>query len=208
MRNNLNHSAPLQKLWALSLLVMLALPSYAQEPQARLDVHLQNNDQREQLTRDQLLRLIAEHNVAKWIFTKKITIAGGRKVVPHSHPVLTLNTRHIKDDELLLATFIHEQLHWFIDSHPSKQAAYERLKALYPDPPARFPEGSGGITDTYYHIIICYLEFKALQQLLGELKAWQVIKFWQQDHYRWIYSTVLEDRYRLEELVQDLDLDI
>ena len=29
-----------------------------------------------------------------------------------SHPVLTLHTRHRRDDDLLLSTFLHEQLHW------------------------------------------------------------------------------------------------
>ena len=38
-------------------------------------------------------------------------------VIPHSHPVLTLNTQYIDRDTLQIATFVHEQLHWFFDAH-------------------------------------------------------------------------------------------
>ena len=37
-----------------------------------------------------------------------------------------------------------------------------------------------------------YLEWRAVQQLLGELKARQVMEFWATDHYTWVYRTVLD----------------
>jgi hypothetical protein len=39
---------------------------------------------------------------------------------------------------------------------------------------------------------VIYLEYRADRELLGELKARQVMDFWAEDHYTWIYKTVLE----------------
>lgn len=173
---------------------------------ADLQIELVHNDAREEQTKEQLLRLISTYELDRWLFTKRVNIDSDFRTVPHSHPVLTLNTRHLKDDELLLATFIHEQFHWYIGAHPAKEVVLERVKEMYPEPVVGFPGGSGGEVDTYYHIIICYLEYRGLKQLLGELKAYQVITFWEQDHYWWIYKTVLEDQRQLESLVRELNI--
>jgi hypothetical protein len=39
------------------------------------------------------------------------------RAIPHSHPVLTLNTRNLDSDDQLLSAFLHEQLHWYLDAH-------------------------------------------------------------------------------------------
>lgn len=171
-----------------------------------LDIRLVNYDSLEIQTRDQLLRLLSWYDIQKWLYTKTIAIESGFHVIPQSHPVLTLSTRHLKDDDLLLSTFIHEQLHWFINDHASKAEILVQLKEMYPQPEISFPDGSGGETDTYFHLVICHLEYKALKELLGELRAYEIVKFWQQDHYRWIYRTVLEDQNRLAGLVKKFDL--
>ena len=41
-------------------------------------------------------------------------------------------------------------------------------------------------------IAVCYLEYLATRELLGELREKQVIHFWTTDHYTWVYKTVLE----------------
>ena len=58
--------------------------------------------------------------------------------------------------------------------------------------PAGFPEGARNEYSTYLHLLVGYLEYRADRELLGELKAKQVMDFWAADHYRWIYKTVLE----------------
>jgi hypothetical protein len=40
--------------------------------------------------------------------------------------------------------------------------------------------------------VVCYLEYRAIRELLGELKSKQIMEFWAGDHYTWIYKTVLE----------------
>lgn len=173
-------------------LVALALwCSPAAHGQTNLEITLVHGSPGEAQTREQLQRLLATHDVSRWIYTRKISI--DERAIPHSHPVLTLHTRHAKDDELLLSTFVHEQFHWhFAERHDATEAAIAELRTLFP----QVPDGpSGGAADersTYLHLLVCYLERQAVLQLFGELKARQVMEFWANDHYNWVYETVME----------------
>ena len=165
----------------------------AQTAPTQLEITLKRNDQREQQTRQQLQRLLSAYDVSNWIFTRKVIIESGFNVIPHSHPILTLSTRHLKDDELLLSTFVHEQLHWYLGEKPKEtEEAYKELRSMFPKVPVGFPEGGRNEESTYKHILVCYLEYQAVKELLGELKARQVMDFWATDHYTWVYKTVLE----------------
>ena len=131
------------------------------------------------------------YDLYKWIFTQKIEI--DENATPHSHPVLTLSARHVKDDELLLSTFVHEQTHWhFVNNEKLTDAALKDLKVMFPQVPKQGPEGARDEESTYIHLFVCYLEYRADRELLGELRARQVMEFWATDHYTWIYKTVLE----------------
>jgi hypothetical protein len=93
------------------------------------------------------------------------------RAIPHSHPVLTLHTRHLQDDELFLSTFVHEQFHWFlVQNEKDRDDAIKELRALFPTVPSRGPEGAQDENSTYLHLLDCYLEYRAVQQLLGELR--------------------------------------
>lgn len=61
--------------------------------------------------------------------------------IPSSHPVLTLHTRHLDSGDLLLATFLHEQLHWYLMSCPDErmEPAFEGLRARFPNAPVGHP---------------------------------------------------------------------
>jgi hypothetical protein len=171
--------------------ILLSHTALAQTNALQLDITLKNNDQKEPQTKQQLQRLLSAYDVSYWVFTRKILIESG--VIPHSHPTLTLSTRHLKDDELLLSTFVHEQLHWYLTEKPKEtEAAYNELKTMFAKVPVGFPEGDNDEESTYKHILVCYMEYQAIRELLGELKARQVMEFWATDHYTWIYKTVLE----------------
>ena len=115
------------------------------------------------------------------------------EAIPHSHPVLTLSARRVKDDELLLSTFVHEQAHWFLSQNQkATDDAKKDLRSMFPKVPIKPPEGAADEDSTYLHLIVNYLEYRADRELLGELKALQVMEFWATDHYTWIYKTVLE----------------
>src|SRR5215467_15325946 len=82
-------------------------------------------------TRAQLESLLARYDLDPWMFAPAIAI--DRDVIPHSHPVLTLHTRHVHDDLLLLSTLIHEESHWFLNQHPeATAAAVKDLEQMFP----------------------------------------------------------------------------
>ncbi len=174
------------------LLTLIALfASNSLYAQSNISIALKSGGKEEQQTKDQLQRILQTYDVARWVFTRSVLI--DEKAIPHSHPVLTLSTRHLKDDELLLSTFLHEQIHWFLSqNHNKTEEAKRELRVMFPRAPVSFPEGASNEESTYLHLIVIYLEYRAVRETLGELKARQVMEFWAADHYTWIYKTVLE----------------
>src|SRR3712207_4261996 len=74
-----------------------------------------------------------------------ISLAHGSKAEQETKAQLqrVLRGRHLMDDELLLSTFVHEQLHWFIaENRRDSEAAMKELRVLFPKIPVGFPEGS------------------------------------------------------------------
>jgi hypothetical protein len=138
---------------ALVSLLALAGPPTAVAPASAVHISpVHPQDAREVATRDQLQRLLHDYDLGPWLFTRDIRI--DRAAIPHSHPVLTLHTRHLKDDELLLSTFVHEELHWYLVEHPEATgAAIRELKARFPKTPTGFPLGSSDETGNYVHLL-------------------------------------------------------
>ena len=42
-----------------------------------------------------------------------------------------------------------------------------------------------------HHLIVCFLEYRAVTELLGEWMVKQMLDFWVTDHYTWIYKTAV-----------------
>lgn len=139
-------------------------------------------------------------DLEKYIFTKKIIIQS--KVIPHSHPILTLNTRQIDQPDRYFSTFLHEQIHWFFDGANSNKtdAFVEDIKKHFP----KIPDGNnGGAKDdysTYLHLGVCYYEFKVLSHYIGEDKARKI--FETADVYPWVDKQVLEKGSIIEEALK------
>ena len=161
------------------------------QAQSRLDISTVHGTPAELQTEAQLQRLAEHYDLSPWLFTHTIRI--DEQTIPHSHPVLTLHTRHLKDDELLVSTFVHEELHWFIEQHrKDADAAIVDLKRSYAVIPVGYPQGSADEDGNYEHLLVIYLEYRADRSLLGELRAREVMDFWAQDHYTWLYQAVLD----------------
>jgi hypothetical protein len=94
----------------------------------------------------------------------------------------------------LLATFVHEQFHWWASGKniDATRQAITELRAMFPKVPVGAPEGAVDENSTYLHLVVCYLEYRAMRELLGELRSKQIMEFWATDHYTWVYKTVLE----------------
>jgi len=160
----------------------------------------------ESATREQLVRLIDRYDLSPWEFTDRVVIDGTG--IPHSHPVLTLHTRHRDDDTLLLSTYLHEQLHWFGSSRPDTtiELAIAELKRRYPNPPVGFPHGADSELSAYIHYLVCRLEYLALRDVVGLEEANRAIEFWHGDHYTSIYRTIIDDGDTIDRILREHDL--
>jgi hypothetical protein len=172
-----------------------------------VEIKLRNDTDSERQTKAQLERLLNSYDMSKYTFTRQVVI--DENAIPHSHPVLTLHTRHLNSDDQLLSTYVHEQLHWYLNAHDQQtRAAEAELRKLYPKVPVGYPDGALDEESTYLHLIDCYLEMQADRQLMGTQRAADVMKFWAGDHYRWVYKTVLQDETRIAEIVKRQNLEL
>jgi hypothetical protein len=157
---------------------------------------LKHDSPAEQQTRAQLQSLLQRYDLTPYIYTHEVVI--DQDAIPHSHPVLTLHTRHLKQDDELLATFMHEQAHWFVAAHEdAEMKAQQAYRALYPKVPVGYPEGAQDEQSTYLHLTVCYLEYQSMKKLVGPERAKVTMEFWAKDHYTWIYKTLLADEDKI-----------
>ncbi len=156
----------------------------------KIHIALGSGSEKEVAAKEQLLHLIEQYDLSHWLFTREVLI-DEKQWIPHSHPVLTLNARYLDDDDSQLATFLHEQFHWYAaDKQQQVDAAVQEFKQMFPT----VPSGRAGARNeysTYLHLIVCDLELASLEDLLGNARALEVISGWQ--HYTWIYSEVLNN---------------
>jgi lysophospholipase L1-like esterase len=172
-----------------------------------ISIQLAHNSEREIDTEKQLARLLTSYDLHKYTFTHSVII--DERSIPHSHPVLTLHTRHLKSDDQLLSTYVHEQLHWYLEQHLEQtQAAENDLRKIYTKVPVGFPDGSDDEEGTYLHLITCYLEMQADRDLMGAERTAAVMNFWAGDHYRWVYRTVTQDESTIRGVVEQEKLEI
>ena len=163
-----------------------------------VEIELATGSACERAAECQLRRLLDTHDLGPLLITTRIRIRS--HVIPHSHPVLTLNTRHLDDDERQLAVFIHEQMHWYSGQHEEAfAAALLDLRRLNPDVPIGGDQGARSEDSTHLHLIICMLEYDGLARFLGRDRARAVIE--RADVYRWIYDRVLNDESAIRSIM-------
>ena len=153
----------------------------------------------------QLKRILGRHDLSKWTFTAVVRIDA--QDIPHGHPVLTMNANHLDKDELVLAVLLHEEIHWHLSARiEDAKKAVEEFRRIYPAVPSAPPEGARDEYSTYLHLIVNYLEYLALQQILGEDDARSILELWRQKRYRWIYGKALDDTNRTGSVVMNSGL--
>jgi hypothetical protein len=143
---------------------------------------------------DMLAGLRRRYDLARFEYTRQVRIAPTE--LPHSHPVLTLNTSFVRDEVALLSAYLHEQLHWYLTwyskSRPSDwDALFARLRARYPQVPAANEGGAQDAFSTYLHLVLNWCEVEAASQFIGRDAAVEHVG--RLPFYRWIYRTVLDD---------------
>jgi len=169
--------------------VLCAGPAFAQE-RLELTIETKNGTPEEEQAVLQLRRLVAEYEVERWLVTRDVLVDAD--AIPHSHPVLTVNTRYLENDPHQLTTLVHEQFHWWVlESQSDLAAAIREMEKAFPEVPVGQGRGARNKESTYLHLVVCDLEYGAMTQLVGANRAREVLEA--QRHYTWIYDQVLNN---------------
>ncbi len=167
----------------------------------RIDIDLSDAEREAERIRTWLGALRRRHDLARFEFTRHVRIVPAGPT--YSHPILTLGTRFTETEDLLLSTYLHEQMHWYLSllggpDHDPVEPVFDELVRRYPQAPVWLPEGARSYEQTYVHLVVCWLEVEAAAELIGRERANRVADTtW---GYRWIYRTVVADRDPLCEL--------
>lgn len=184
----------------VSLLMGSALMAVADDSEITITI-VGKKPELEEKAKTGLEELLKKYDLSRYLFTKKIQVEDG--VIPHSHPVLTINTSYIGKPNKLLTTFIHEQLHWWLaDKDDAVNAAVAEFKKRYPTLPTDRRDLARDEYSTYMHLIVCYLELVSLREVAGNEVATEVFDWLKGHHYRWIYRTVLQDEAEVGAIVR------
>jgi hypothetical protein len=154
-------------------------------------IALAHDSEAEARMASELRALMRKYDLDPWILTRRILI--DERQIPHSHPVLTIHTRHTGDEPGLLAMLLHEQLHW-LEEEPwitNFAAAMEDFQNLFPNVPSSAEGGARDDRSTYRHLLVCDMEYQAMSALVGEAAARETLAAF--THYEWIYDKVLND---------------
>src|SRR6478736_3339486 len=131
-----------------------------------MKITLKHGTEREARTKAQLEQVIADYDLSKYTFTRRVVIE--EQAINHAFPVLTLNARFADASDDLLSSYVHEQLHWHLrDRVAQQQAAFAELRRMYPNAPVGLPDGADTLFSTYGHLVDCYLEIQADRRLMG-----------------------------------------
>jgi len=190
-----------------SALVLYLSTAFVFSASARdgISIRTAHHGPREEQTANQLRKLIGSYDLAKYTFTRDVTIDRG--AMNHAFPELTLNVRFADVPDDLLSSYIHEQLHWYLRDHDSQQkGAIDELRRMYPNAPVGLPEGAETAYSTYGHLVDCYLEIEADRHLIGPERTLTAVK--NKGHYTWIYETIFRDESKIAAVVDEHQLRI
>lgn len=170
----------------------------------RIDIDLSHAEREAERIRGLLVALRKRHDLARYEYTRHVQIVPAGPT--YSHPILTLGTRFAETEDLLLATYLHEQMHWYLwrlggPDHDPIEPFFDELVRRYPQAPIRLPDGARNYEQTYLHLVVCWLELEAVTELIGRERAEALADT--QWGYRWIYRTVIRDRESLRELLTE-----
>lgn len=170
----------------------------------RIDIDLGHAEREAARISEWLSALRRRHDLSRFEFTRHVQIVPAGAT--HSHPILTLGTRFAETEDLLLSTYLHEQMHWYLwrlggPDHDPVAPFFDELVRRYPKAPTRLPDGGRNYEQTYVHLVVCWLEVAAMSELIGPERAHAIAET--QWGYRWIYRTVIADAEPLRRLLTE-----
>ena len=152
------------------------------------------------MTKQNILNLAQVYELSPFLYSKDVHVQS--QVTPHSHPVITLSTRHAEQPKKILSTLLHEELHWWLETNKLQtETAIKELAKMYPKAPIA---GKSTRRETYVHLMVCYLELKALSFYLGDKEAKNIItSLMRKDKiYPWAYYQVLYKDYAIRQVIR------
>jgi hypothetical protein len=169
----------------------------------RIDLDLDHARREAERVRGMLQALRRRHDLSRFEYTRVVRIMPGGDTF--SHPMLTLGNRFAENEDTLLSTYLHEQMHWYLWylGTPERDPVapfFDELVRRYPEAPTELPDGARNYESTYLHLVINWLEVAATAEFIGRRRAVAVAEV--QRTYRWIYRTVLRDWDPLQELYE------
>ena len=170
----------------------------------RIDVDIEEAQRAAERVRGWLVALRGRHQgLARYEYTRHVRIVPASATF--SHPILTLGTRFAESEDHLLATYLHEQMHWYLwrlggPDHDPVLPFFDELVRRYPKAPTRLPDGARNYEQTYVHLVVCWLELHAVAEFIGWDRAAALAET--NYGYRWIYRTVVRDREALGQLFE------
>jgi hypothetical protein len=169
----------------------------------RIDLDLDHARREAERVRGMLEALRRRHDLSRFEYTRMVRIMPGGDTF--SHPMLTLGNRFAENEDTLLSTYLHEQMHWYLWylGTPERDPVapfFDELVRRYPEAPTELPDGARNYESTYLHLVINWLEVAATAEFIGRRRAVAVAEV--QRTYRWIYRTVLRDWDPLQELYE------
>jgi hypothetical protein len=184
------------------LIAIVLLPVFAQAKTPKLNLTLAHNSPAEEKRKEQIERLAANYDLEKYTITRDIAI--DQQAINHSAPVLTQNLRFLDNDDRALSAYVHEQAHWVLMTRHRGEVRgmLQDLKSMFPDLPIAAPQGDGNEGTSYIHLVVLMLEWQALENLIGVDRARTVMEFKRQDHYKALYSTVMDNRPQMEKFLK------
>jgi hypothetical protein len=176
-------------------------------PGFQVDVDLDHARREGERVSNLLAALRRRHDLARFEYTSVVRIVPGGDTF--AFPVLTLGNRFADNEDLLLSTYLHEQMHWYLwhlgtPERDMLEPFMDELVRRYPDAPTTLPDGARSYEATYVHLVVNWLELAATSELIGRPRAFALAEA--QHTYRWIYRTVLKDWDVLGELYERHDL--
>lgn len=189
----------------MKFLLLLLLVSCANtkkvETALSLDIEEVTPNTDTQQTRLEILHLARKYDLSSFLYTKKIII-NPKLEKTRWKPVITINTKYKDHPHRLLAQLLHEELHWWMRDHKQNvQVAIPELKATFRGAPKI--KGSKDADSTYRHLLICWMEFRAVSKYVGEETAMEVLQhFVKEKRFPWIYGRILKDHRKIEKIVR------
>lgn len=173
----------------------------------RIDIDIEHAQREAERVREMLAALRRRHDLSRYEYTSVVRIMPGGDTF--AHPVLTLGNRFAESEDLLLSTYLHEQMHWYLwylgtPDRDMMAPFYDELVRRYPDAPIELPDGARNYDATYSHLVVNWLEIAATSEFIGRERAVAVARGTRS--YRWIYRTVLKDWDLLGELYERYDI--